>query len=287
MRLRRAAAAPTTPCTTSPVLPDVLDRRSVQPKVDRRRVDAGAVVGRDHGHAQHVAIRRAWSRRRARATRTPAESCRARRSSCSPRRDCRLRRPPTTTACALRRRARAAGRAVARPATGDRDGEGRRHRPGPRSRRVPLSASANASSTGRSRVGRDRAGRDHADGGRRAVDAHRERKPARLSPAHVGPADGTRVDAVAERRCGQAQSRPGPTRGRADTASPYAARTSPRRCRRWPARRRRCPTRCRRPRRCAQTSSRCQAPSSKLPPSTQPTPGGIAVGDRHVHAARA
>ena len=37
-------------------LPHVLDGRAVELEVDGRRIDAGAIVGRGHGDAQHVAV---------------------------------------------------------------------------------------------------------------------------------------------------------------------------------------------------------------------------------------
>ena len=129
-----------------------------------------------HGHAQHVARRRATSRRPAVATRTPAASCRARRSACSRRCDCRRRRRPTTTACALRRRARAAGRPLARPPLRS-SGDGRLRRSEPRSTAMPLVASPTSSSTARPRVRRSEPpARRRRRAGRRAVDAHRERQ---------------------------------------------------------------------------------------------------------------
>ena len=196
---------PATPCTTSPVLPHVLDGRAVELEVDGRWIDAGAVVGRGHGDAQHVAV----AERRAgfggsglpnaggcrvghREARAP-DGAIADSVDGGPRRACALRRTAPLPAA----RSRGPRQAVRRRA--------QRRRSRMAIEAMPLAASEKASSTG-GRVSEvtEPGAITPTTGGVRSIQ-HRERNAGRDLAAHVGAADGAVVDAVAERRRGQAE----------------------------------------------------------------------------------
>ena len=205
--------------------PDVLDGRAVELEVDGRRIDAGALVGRGHGDAQHVAVaerRAGFGLRRAecRGCRVGHREARAPVGAIADSVD-----GATTRACGLRRTAplpaarwRGPRQAVRQRAQRRRRGwRPRRYRSRHRRTRARWEVAR------RRRPRRARSRRPRAACGR---SQHRERNAGRDLAAHVGAADGAVRGCRRRAPLQTGRAAPDPRAAPADTASRCAARTS-------------------------------------------------------------